>query len=112
MEVWGPAGEEGHLGTLAYTEHLEAAHAWDMKSLCGHPGQSGARTITTEVPYDRPEVVYQRNGVTITSFPVIHIHNGAVGYRLDYAGRSVVLGRHPPVPAPGRGLRRRRPPGP
>ena len=57
----------------------------------GHPGQSGARTITTEVPYDRPEVVYQRNGVTITSFPVIHIHNGAVGYRLDYAGRSVVF---------------------
>jgi ribonuclease Z len=62
-----------------------------MKSLCGHPGQSGAKAITTEVPFDRPEVVYQRNGVTITSFPVIHIHNGAVGYRLDYAGRSVVF---------------------
>jgi len=29
--------------------------------------------------------------VTITSFPVIHIHNGAVGYRLEYAGRSVVF---------------------
>jgi ribonuclease Z len=91
VEVWGPAGEGEHLGTLAYAHHLEAAHAWDMKSLCGHPGQSGARAITTEVPYDRPEVVYQRNGVTITSFPVIHIHNGAVGYRLDFAGRSVVF---------------------
>jgi ribonuclease Z len=62
-----------------------------MKSLSGHPGQSGARAVTTEVPYDRPQVVYQRNGVTITSFPVIHVHNGAVGYRLDYAGRSVVF---------------------
>ena len=91
VEVWGPAGEEEHLGTVAYAEHLEAAHAWDMKSLNGHPGQSGARAITTEVPYDRPEVVYQRNGVSITSFPVIHIHNGAVGYRLDYGGRSVVF---------------------
>jgi ribonuclease Z len=91
VEVWGPAGEHESLGTLAYARHLELAHAWDMKSLCGHPGQSGARTVTTEVPYDRPEVVYQRNGVTITSFPVIHIHNGAVGYRLDYAGRSVVF---------------------
>jgi len=91
VEVWGPAGEDEHLGTLAYAQHLEAAHAWDMKSLSGHPGQSGARAITTEVPYDRPEVVYQRNGVTITSFPVIHIHNGAVGYRLDYAGRSFVF---------------------
>lgn len=91
VEVWGPGGEDDHLGTLAYARHLDAAHAWDMKSLNGHPGQSGARMVTTEVPYDRPEVVYQRNGVTITSFPVIHIHNGAVGYRLDYAGRSVVF---------------------
>jgi ribonuclease Z len=91
VEVWGPAGEQERFGTLAYARHLELAHAWDMKSLCGHPGQSGARTVTTEVPHDRPEVVYQRNGVTITSFPVIHIHNGAVGYRLDYAGRSVVF---------------------
>jgi ribonuclease Z len=91
VEIWGPAGEDDHLGTAAYTRHLEAAHAWDMKSLSGHPGQSGARSITTEVAYDRPQVVYERNGVTISSFPVIHIHNGAVGYRLDYAGRSVVF---------------------
>jgi ribonuclease Z len=91
VEVWGPAGEHEHLGTLAYARHLDLAHAWDTKSMCGHPGQSGARAITTEVPYDRPEVVYQRNGVTITSFPVIHIHNGAVGYRFDYAGRSIVF---------------------
>jgi ribonuclease Z len=91
VEVWGPAGEHERFGTQAYGRHLELAHAWDMESLCGHPGQSGARMSITEVPYDRPEVVYQRNGVTITSFPVIHIHNGAVGYRLDYAGRSVVF---------------------
>jgi len=91
VEVWGPAGEYEHLGTRAYSDHLERAHAWDMKSLGGHPGQSGAQAIATEVPYDRPEVVYQRNGVTICSFPVIHVENGAVGYRLDYAGRSVVF---------------------
>ena len=91
IEVWGPAGEEERFGTRAYARHLELAHAWDTQSMCGHPGQSGARAITTEVPYDRPTVVYQRNGVTISSFPVIHIHNGAVGYRIDYAGRSVVF---------------------
>jgi ribonuclease Z len=91
VEVWGPAGEQERFGTLAYARHLELAHAWDMESMCGHPGQSGTRMITTEVPYDRPTVVYERNGVTVTSFPVIHIHNGAVGYRLDYAGRSVVF---------------------
>jgi ribonuclease Z len=91
VEVWGPAGERPELGTVAYARHLEAAHAWDMESMCGHPGQSGARIIATEVPYDRTAAIYERNGVRISSFPVIHIINGAVGYRLDYAGRSVVF---------------------
>ena len=91
VELWGPAGEYAPLGTRSYAQHIEAAHAWDMESMCGHPGQSGARLSTTEVPFDRPATVYERNGVTISSFPVIHILNGAVGYRLDYAGRSVVF---------------------
>ena len=91
VEVWGPAGATEALGTHAYAQALQAAHAWDMESLDGHPGQSGARAVTTEVPYDTTATVYQRNGVTITSFPVIHIQDGAVGYRLDYAGRSVVF---------------------
>lgn len=91
VEVWGPAGEPAHLGTKAFTRNLEAAFAWDTGSLRNHPGLTGARTETTEVPYDRTSVVYQRNGVTITSFPVIHVDNGAVGYRLDYADRSVVF---------------------
>ena len=91
VEVWGPAGETRPLGTHAYAQHLVAAHAWDMESLNGHPGQSGAHILTTEVPFDKPAAVYERNGVTVSSFPVVHILNGAVGYRLDYGGRSVVF---------------------
>jgi ribonuclease Z len=91
VEVWGPAGEHESLGTAAYARHLQAAHAWDFESMAGHPGQSGARIVATEVPHDHTATVYERNGVTISSFPVIHILNGAVGYRLDYAGRNVVF---------------------
>jgi ribonuclease Z len=91
VEVWGPSGADPSLGTAAYLDQLQAAHAWDMRSLCGHPGQSGARAITTEVPPDTTATPYERNGVTISSFPVIHMQDGAVGYRLDYAGRSVVF---------------------
>lgn len=91
VEVWGPAGQIPDLGTRAYAEHLRAAHAWDTASLAGHPGQSGAQLDVTEVPWDRTAVVYDRNGVRISSFPVIHILNGAVGYRVDYHGRSVVF---------------------
>ncbi len=91
VEVWGPSGATEPLGTGAYLDHLQAAHAWDQQSLCGHPGQSGARAIATEVPHDAAATVYERGGVTISSFPVIHMQDGAVGYRLDYAGRSVVF---------------------
>jgi ribonuclease Z len=91
VEVWGPAGEYEPLGTRAFTEHLAAAYAWDTESLAGDPRQSGVRTLTTEVPYDTPAVVYERNGVTVTSFPVVHVLNGAVGYRVDFAGLSVVF---------------------
>jgi ribonuclease Z len=91
VEVWGPGGARPELGTRSYAQHLEAAHAWDTESLCGHPGQSGARIEVTEVPFETTSTVYERNGVRISSFPVIHILNGAVGYRLDYAGLSVVF---------------------
>jgi ribonuclease Z len=62
VEMWGPAGEYAPLGTRAYAQHIEAAHAWDMESMCGHPGQSGARILTTEVPFDRTTTVYERTG--------------------------------------------------
>lgn len=91
VEVWGPGGERPELGTRAYAENLARAHAWDMESLNGHPGQSGAHTEVTEVPFDKTDVVYSRNGVQVSSFPVIHILNGSVGYRLDYNGLSVVF---------------------
>jgi ribonuclease Z len=32
--------------------------------------------------------VYEENGVSVTSFPVVHALSGAVGYRLDFAGLS------------------------
>ncbi len=91
VEVWGPAAETQELGTLAYAQHLQAAHAWDTASLKEHPGRTGAQIKATEVPYDKPAKVYERNGVTISSFPVTHIIPGAVGYRIDYEGNSVVF---------------------
>jgi len=91
VEVWGPASDNEKYGTKYFTKHLEKAFAWDTQSMSGHPGQSGTHLITTEVPYDKTEVIYERNGVKITSFPVIHLHFGAVGYKLEYAGRSIVF---------------------
>lgn len=91
VEVWGGASDDPALGTARFVDLIQQALAWDHTSMHGYVPTTGSKAIAHEVPYDGTEVVYERNGVTITSFPVIHVLNGAVGYRVDYAGQSVVF---------------------
>ena len=91
VEVWGGGSDEPALGLAEFVASIDRALAWDLESMRGSIATSGAPATAYEVPYDRTEVIYERNGVTITSFPVIHVLNGAVGYRVDYAGQSVVF---------------------
>jgi ribonuclease Z len=91
VEVWGGASDDPALGLATFVDHIQGAIAWDLASIEGYVPTTGGHAIAHEVPYDRAEVVYERNGVTITSFPVIHVLNGAVGFRLDYGGQSVVF---------------------
>jgi hypothetical protein len=46
------------------------------------------KIVGTEFDYSKTHVVYEKNGVKVTSFPVVHCISGAVGYRLDFAGVS------------------------
>jgi ribonuclease Z len=57
---------------------------------------SSTTELAHDGPSDRPAVAHERNGVTITSFPVIHLVNGSVGHRLDYGPLAV---GHETVPA-------------
>lgn len=91
VEVWGGDSSDPRWGTAVFVDSIMKALAWDIASVTGYLPTTGLETNVTEIPYDRTEVIYERNGVRITSFPVIHALNGAVGYRLDYAGRSVVF---------------------
>ena len=91
VEVWGGASDDPALGTAAFVDLIQQALAWDHASMSGYVPTTGKEATAHEVPYDRTETVYERNGVTITSFPVIHALNGAVGFRIDYDGQSVVF---------------------
>jgi ribonuclease Z len=91
VEVWGGDSDYRALGIEAFVAAIDQALAWDLESIKGEVPTSGAAATAFPVPYDRTEVIYERNGVTITSFPVIHTLNGAVGYRIDFAGQSVVF---------------------
>ncbi len=91
VEVWGGDSDEAALGIEAFVEAIDRAMAWDLESMRGYAPITGAKVSAHPVPYDATEVIYERNGVTITSFPVIHALNGAVGFRVDFGGQSVVF---------------------
>ena len=91
IEVWGGANEDPDLGLTAFVEHMGRAMAWDTASVrCVRP-TTGFEMVGHEIPFDRPETVYDRNGVIISSFPAIHGLSGAVGYAVAYAGLKVVF---------------------
>ena len=46
------------------------------------------KIVVSEFDFRKTQVVYDKNGVKVTSFPVVHALSGAVGYRLDFAGLS------------------------
>jgi len=91
VEIWGGGSEDPALGLAAFCEHMGKALAWDSASLRGVRPTSGFEAIAHEIPFDRPETIYDRNSVTIASFPAIHGLSGAVGYAITYAGRKVVF---------------------
>ena len=67
------------------------ALAWDTASVRGVRPTTGFVAIAHEIPFDRPDTIYERNGVVVSSFPAIHGLSGALGYTIAYAGRKVVF---------------------
>ena len=88
VKVWGPSGTEPRLGTQHFCEAIEEALAWDTEAGKGPLNEDSLRIVATEFDWSQTGVVYEANGVSVTSFPVIHALSGAVGYRLDFAGLS------------------------
>ncbi|WP_431298107.1 guanitoxin biosynthesis MBL fold metallo-hydrolase GntH [Tabrizicola sp. BL-A-41-H6] len=89
--VWGPSGDTPRLGTKHMVASVEEALAWDTDAGKGAINPEADKIILGgEFDYRKTQVVYEANGVKITSFPVIHAASGPVGYRLDFAGLTLV----------------------
>jgi ribonuclease Z len=85
LKVWGPKG------TKRMMSNLEKAFEFDIKIRISDDKASpdGVLIQATDI---KESVVYEQNGVKITAFEVDHKPiEPAFGYRIDYAGRSVVL---------------------
>jgi ribonuclease Z len=91
VEIWGGGSEDPDLGLAAFVVHMGKAMAWDTASVRGVRPTTGFAMIGHEIPFDRPETIYERNGVTISCFPAIHGLSGAVGYTISYAGLKIVF---------------------
>jgi ribonuclease Z len=85
LQVWGPSG------TRSMTAHLEQAFAFDIAIRMADDKATPAG-IVIDVTEVRDGTVYDQGGVKVTTIEVDHAPiKPAFGYRIDYAGRSVVL---------------------
>ena len=90
MNVYGPAGERSEYGIEALVENVYRLSAWHDKTKKGNLDPRGFEMVAHQHTPETSQVIYEDNGVVVTSFPVPHGMYGAVGYRLDYAGMSMV----------------------
>lgn len=85
LRVWGPRG------TKEMMWHLDKAFDFDIRIRLydTRPPAQGVVILAHDI---EEGVVYEKTGVKITAFEVDHHPvKPAFGYRVDYAGRSVVL---------------------
>jgi ribonuclease Z len=73
--------------------NLEKAYALDVKIRLEDEKLPPEGVATAAEEFDKDGVVYEKNGVKVTAFAVEHgaAIKPAVGYRVDYKGRSVVF---------------------
>jgi len=85
IHIYGPTGWTPELGTKAFADAIQKGYAWDLATRSGALPDAGAKIEVHEFDYKQlNEIVYQKNGVTIRSWPAIHSLDGSVSYSLDW----------------------------
>ncbi len=86
FRVYGPAG------TSDLMQGLVKAYDWDIRARIADQ-KLAAENVRPEVTEFKQGVVYDQGGVKVTAFEVDHgeLLKPAVGFRVDYAGRSVTV---------------------
>jgi ribonuclease Z len=85
MHVIGP------IGAKALMDGLASAYVADIKGREQEQHLPPAGVAAKVEEFVKDGLVYQHGGVKVTAFAVEHGIKPAVGYRIDYDGRSVVL---------------------
>lgn len=94
LQVWGPSGTTPELGTAAFTQNIREAAEWHVQSKRNLLPTGGTTIVTHEIdiskfsPENPRQLAYDKNGVKIYAFPVVHTIDGSMGYRLEWKGLS------------------------
>ncbi len=90
LEVYGPSSNKPEYGFAHFIEHQMESYRWDTDSRVSALPAIGAEVNCHEFDYSKVHVIYEENGVKITSFPAVHIYDGPVSLKLEWKGRSFV----------------------
>ena len=71
LHVYGPSGSSPELGTKAHVDHIRDAWAWDVTSRAGTLPNAGGEIVAHEFDFSKTAVIYEKNGVKVTTFPAI-----------------------------------------
>jgi len=87
LRIWGPKGLRD------VTNGLEAAYKRDIDIRVPDEHLSRAAATFDVTEFESDGVIYERDGVKVRAFEVDHgaLIKPAYGYRVDYAGRSVLI---------------------
>lgn len=91
LVVYGPSGPEPKYGIRHFVTKQVESLVWDTETRLGLLPDAGAEVEVHEFDFTKTGTVYDRNGVTIKSFPAIHIYDGPVSYRLEWNGLTFVF---------------------
>ena len=88
----GPFRVHGPAGTKALMQGLAQAYDWDIRARTADQNLA-PDNVRAEVSEFTTGVVYEQGGVKVTAFAVDHgdLLKPAVGFRVDFAGRSVTV---------------------
>ena len=93
LEVWGPSGATPEMGTAYALDGFMRAFNWDFQTRAYKITPIPGEITVHEFDYRGVnEVIYDQNGIVISSIPAIHTGDGPVSFIIKYAGMKLVFG--------------------
>jgi ribonuclease Z len=93
LKVWGPSGATPEMGTKAAIDGFMKTFQWDYRTRLQKLSAIPGTVKVHEFDYrGENQVVYDKNGVKVRSFPAVHSGDGSISYSLEWNGYKLVFG--------------------